>query len=132
MPDKVVIEVGKDGWTGSLQLGISQLDENGSGWGHRLAGPKFNGSGETLLSRTLDERDAKEIRGYLDAVFPQQDEAARWRAAFEALHARILRDLPGDGSELAPPDDPFWAAQLDGLMTYAGEVARETETETTR
>lgn len=51
----------------------------------------------------------------------------RWRGAFEALHARLLRDLPGDGSELAPPDDVFWAAQLDGLLTYAGELYRETE-----
>lgn len=54
-------------------------------------------------------------------------EAERWRGAFEALHARLLRDLPGDGSELAPPDDAFWAAQLDGLAAYAGELYRETE-----
>lgn len=54
-------------------------------------------------------------------------EVERWRGAFEALHARLLRDLPGDGSELAPPDDAFWAAQLDGLATYADELYRETE-----
>lgn len=54
-------------------------------------------------------------------------EDSRWQEAFEALHARILRDLPGDGSELAPPDDAFWAAQLDGLVTYASELYRETE-----
>lgn len=50
-----------------------------------------------------------------------------WHAAFEALHARLQRDLPGDGSELPPPDDAFWAAQLDGLVTYASELYRETE-----
>ena len=53
--------------------------------------------------------------------------ALKWRGAFEALHARLLRDLPGDGSELPPPDDEFWAAQLDGLAAYAGELYRETE-----
>ena len=52
---------------------------------------------------------------------------SRWQEAFEALHARLLRDLPGDGSELPQPDDEFWAAQLDGLVTYAGELYRETE-----
>lgn len=72
MTDRIVIEVGKDGWTGALQLSISRLDENGVGHGRRLAGPKFNGSTKPLLSRELDERDADEIRAYLDAVFPQR------------------------------------------------------------
>lgn len=54
-------------------------------------------------------------------------ERDRWRAAFEALHARLQRDLPGDGSELPPPDDAFWAAQLDGLATFAAGLYRETE-----
>lgn len=70
MTDKLVMEVSRDGWTGGLQLSISQKDENGAGHGYRIAGPKFNGSGELLLSRKLDERDAAEIRRYLDAVFP--------------------------------------------------------------
>jgi len=68
--DKLTIDVTRDGWTGKLQLSISQRDEAGAGHGYRLAGPKFNGSGTTVLSRTLDERDASEIRKYLDAVFP--------------------------------------------------------------
>lgn len=72
MTDRIVIEVGKDGWTGALQLSISKLDENGVGHGRRLAGPKFNGSTKPLLSRELDERDADEIRAYLNAVFPQR------------------------------------------------------------
>ena len=70
MTDKLTIDVTRDGWTNGLQLSINQLDEHGAGHGYRLAGPKFNGSGEALLSRTLDERDAGEIRRYLDAVFP--------------------------------------------------------------
>ena len=70
MADKLTLEVTRDGWTKGIQLSINQLDEEGLGHGYRLAGPKFNGSGETLLTRTLDERDAEEIRRYLDAVFP--------------------------------------------------------------
>ncbi|HEY3652342.1 MAG TPA: hypothetical protein VGL33_30540 [Streptosporangiaceae bacterium] len=69
-PDKITIDVSRDGLTNSLQLSINQLDEDDAGHGYRLAGPKFNGSGKVLLSRTLDERDAAEIRRYLDAVFP--------------------------------------------------------------
>jgi hypothetical protein len=70
MGDRLVLQVSRDGHTDRLQLAISKLDENGAGNGYRLAGPKFNGSGKTLLSRTLDEDDAAEIRRYLDAVFP--------------------------------------------------------------
>ncbi|MFI0822272.1 hypothetical protein ACH4TX_42135 [Streptomyces sp. NPDC021098] len=73
--DSIVIDVCKDGWTGGLQLGISQLDENGTGTGYRLAGPKYNGSQKRLLKHTLDERDAEEIRGYLRAVFPDSNDA---------------------------------------------------------
>jgi hypothetical protein len=71
MTDRLIMEVTRDGWTDGLQMSISQLDENGAGHGYRIAGPKFNGSGEVLLKRELDERDAAEIRAYLDAVFPQ-------------------------------------------------------------
>lgn len=49
---------------------------------------------------------------------------ARERAvdALELLLARIHRDLPGDGSELPPPEDEFWARQLDNLVRYADEI----------
>lgn len=40
----------------------------GCGDGYRIAGPKFNGTGEVLLSKTLTGRDADEIRAYLDHV----------------------------------------------------------------
>ena len=71
--DRLTLEVSRDGWTGGLQMSINQLDSEGAGHGYRLAGPKFNGSGETLLSRELDQRDADEIRAYLDQVFPQAE-----------------------------------------------------------
>lgn len=73
MADKLVMEVSKDGWTKGLQLSISYLDENSRGHGYRIAGPKFNGSSVTLLKTELTERDAAEIRGYLDAAFPLKD-----------------------------------------------------------
>jgi len=55
------------------------------------------------------------------------DNADRWRTAFEALHARLLRDLPGDASELPPPDDEYWARTLDDLLTFAAETALAAE-----
>ena len=70
MTDRLTLRVGIDGPTGGVQVSLSQLDEHGAGHGYRLAGPKFTGSGEVLVSRDLDERDAEEIRRYLDAVFP--------------------------------------------------------------
>ncbi|MFJ4847597.1 hypothetical protein [Streptomyces sp. NPDC088733] len=70
MTKKVTIDISRDGWTNGLQLSINERDEDGRGHGYRLAGPKFNGSGEPVLSAELDERDAREIRAYLDAVFP--------------------------------------------------------------
>lgn len=70
MPERITLEVSRDGWTDGLQLSIQQTHENGGGHGYRLAGPKFNGSGKTLLTRELNQRDADEIRTYLDAAFP--------------------------------------------------------------
>lgn len=63
----VSFTVSRDGWTKGLQLAIG--DENG---GFRLSGPKFNGSGETLLTFFLDsERDIKEIKRYLNKAMRQ-------------------------------------------------------------
>ena len=65
-----MIDVDRDGWTEQLQLNMAQINEHGHGHGYRLAGPKYNGSSSNLLRATLDERDAAEIRKYLDVVFP--------------------------------------------------------------
>ncbi len=50
---------------GHPQLSIG----NGDG-GFRLMGPKFDGTGKLLGQRVLTERDATEIRCYLDRAFP--------------------------------------------------------------
>lgn len=70
MTDHIFIDVDRDGWTKNLQINIATVDENGSGTGYRLAGPKYNGSSQLLLRHELTERDAAEIRAQLDAVFP--------------------------------------------------------------
>lgn len=76
MTDRIVIDVDRDGWTKGLQLNIAELDENDGGHGYRLAGPKYNGSSTNLLRTELDDRDAAEIRQYLDAVFPLAQDPA--------------------------------------------------------
>ena len=63
----VQLRVDRDGLTGRLQLNIS----NPNAGGFRLAGPKYNGSSKNLLTVKLTSRDAREIRAYLDASFPQ-------------------------------------------------------------
>ncbi|MER5350633.1 hypothetical protein ABT093_09910 [Kitasatospora sp. NPDC002551] len=104
--DRITLEVSRDGWTNKLQLSINHLNAAGRGLGYRLAGPKFNGSSTSLLKTTLDERDATEIRGYLDAVFPLTEDKTR-RAAFQEGISGIVRLMSGQ-----PKDSP----ELAGLQ----------------
>lgn len=48
---------------GALQIGIG--DENG---GYRIAGPKYDGTGRTLLKHELTVTDGDEIKRYLRAI----------------------------------------------------------------
>jgi hypothetical protein len=64
----ISIDLDRDGWTGQLQLSINATDENGSGHGYRIFGPKYNGSGHGITRVVLDRRDADEIRAYLDQI----------------------------------------------------------------
>jgi hypothetical protein len=86
---RIVMDVSRDGWTKGIQLGISELDEEGGGHGFRIAGPKYNGSQELLLEVELEQRDADEIRSYLDAKFPSADLTAL-RAGLEAIRSLHL------------------------------------------
>ena len=63
--ERVTLELSKDGWTSGLQVSIQAYDGSGSGDGYRLIGPKFNGSSKLLKSVELTDRDAQEIRSYL-------------------------------------------------------------------
>lgn len=69
-PRSAFLSIYEDGWIGGIQLAI----EDTSGSGFRIAGSKFNGSGKLLNKHKLSERDAQEIRGYLDRAFPPNEE----------------------------------------------------------
>jgi hypothetical protein len=49
-------------------------------------------------------------------------ENQRLTDAVEQLNALILRSLPNDGSEIPQPDDPWWRAQLDGVVDAAAGI----------
>lgn len=81
MTDKAVtITVDQDGLTGQLQLSITDGET-----GFRLAGPKYIGSSENLLTAALDQRDADEIRTYLDKITDDDAEYAAYLEAASAL-----------------------------------------------
>jgi len=77
MAPRITLDVSRDDLTSGLQLSIQQYDENDLGHGYRLKGPKFSGASEVLLTCELKQRDADEIRAYLDAAFPVTVEGAR-------------------------------------------------------
>jgi hypothetical protein len=116
MTKKISIEVCRDGWTKGLQLNI----DNGSD-GYRLAGPKFNGSSMTLLKTELDERDAREIREYLDQGFPLTENETRAAALQEAVSAVVHLMVPLPGSH---PDKSGLQAALKLLHELRGEARK--------
>lgn len=61
---KSFIFLNKDGWTKAFQVSIG----NDSG-GYRIHGPDYNGSGKNIIKHEITERDALEIRKYLDLAF---------------------------------------------------------------
>ena len=93
----IVIELCRDGWTNGLQLSISEEDQDGVGDGYRLWGPKFNGSSELLHRHVIDERDAREIRAYLDREFPEHRLPAPSPESIQGA-AVIAADLLGGAS----------------------------------
>lgn len=116
--DRITLEVSRDGWTKGIQLSINRLDEKGIGHGYRIAGPKFNGSGEMLLKHELSQRDADEIRGYLDAVFPKAPDvpAVVWNFT--------------DDEEWRPAGDPFATRELAQLAAEIDYTNRTDESGT--
>ena len=53
--------------TGGYQVTIGDVADGE----YRLAGCKFDGSSRCLVKKALTERDAKEIRRYLNRAFPR-------------------------------------------------------------
>lgn len=72
--DRLVFEINRTPY-GRLQLQIAQVDENGCGSGYRLAGPKYAGDSVASLVHEITQRDADEIRKYLDVKFPPKPAA---------------------------------------------------------
>ncbi|MEL7994246.1 hypothetical protein AAG656_28500 [Streptomyces albidoflavus] len=133
-PTRIKLEVDRDGWTSNLQVNLAQVDDNDSGWGYRLAGPKYNGSSRNLLSRTLDERDAQEIRDALNAVFPderitqltdERDRARRWAVGLEQENAELTRRLAEARAEVLREVANDWTAHCPDHSNDADEVWME-------
>lgn len=70
---KVHLSADRDGLTGRYQLCIGVEDDSGGGIGHRLEGPKYSGNSNTLVRRDLTEDDAKQIRSYLNKIYPENE-----------------------------------------------------------
>ncbi|MGQ4351948.1 hypothetical protein [Streptomyces drozdowiczii] len=125
MNKRIVLDVDRDGWTKNLQLNIATLDENNSGMGFRLAGPKYNGSSTNLLRTELDERDASEIRAALDAVFPLPDAGpVHELTQSEQEFLRFALELAADQMANRDGFDADDEAALKSLRRLTGEVSR--------
>lgn len=63
----VTIELGRAGGLSGqgYQLSINKVDERGVGHGYRIFGPKYIGDTILLRKTTLNERDAREIFGFI-------------------------------------------------------------------
>lgn len=72
---KLYITVDQDGLTKGYQISIDSRDEKGTGRGTRLAGPKYCGMSRTLKRALIGEREAADIRSYLDEHFPVTNRA---------------------------------------------------------
>ncbi|MFD5184077.1 hypothetical protein ACFWMQ_15980 [Streptomyces sp. NPDC058372] len=130
-PTRIKLEVDRDGWTSNLQVNLATVDDSNSGWGYRLAGPKYNGSSRNLLSHTLDEGDAREIRDALNAVFPderitqltdERDRARRWAVGLEQEVAELTRRLAEARAEVLRV-----ATAIDGIDFHPRAVVRSLE-----
>jgi hypothetical protein len=65
MAGKTYITIDRRDCDDALQIGIHVEDESGGSQGYRIAGPKYDGHGSTLLKHLITERDAREIIEYL-------------------------------------------------------------------
>lgn len=77
---RIVIDLDQDGCygQGGYQVNIGVVDENGSGHGYRIFGPKYAGCDKQrhIKRHVLTPRDAREIRSYLDDLPPECDECS--------------------------------------------------------
>ncbi|MGW1121093.1 hypothetical protein ACWD5B_28950 [Streptomyces tanashiensis] len=83
------------------QLSLNAVDDDGRGHGYRLMGPKYIGRSRNLRTAELDERDANEIRGLLDEVFPVAPPTLTVEEHDRAWHAIEGAEDPDPGTILA-------------------------------
>lgn len=126
--NRVTISVDRHGTTGAHQLSINLRYPDGLGHGYRLYGPKFTGNSTPVLDAVLDQRDADEIREYLDAVFPNQDEAPAvdnltFHAVSDINRARCERWHPGFPNDGWTGAD--WSNAMQGEAGEAGNVVKK-------
>jgi hypothetical protein len=88
------------------------------GHAQRPAAP--SGQPEASNASSSPQGGAGDVAAQLAAA----TEGERWYHAYELLYARLLRDLPNDGSEVPAPDDPHWAHVLDDILAFAQETYR--------
>jgi len=62
---RTYISVDRRECDGGIQLSIGIEDDDGGGYGYRIAGPKYDGRGKTLIKHFISKRDAEEIKRYL-------------------------------------------------------------------
>lgn len=86
----IYLDLDKDSYTGGYQISIT----NGS-HGYRITGPKYCGSSKNLERHAITQRDADEIRAYLDREFPLklEDESTEVLEALVELEI-ALNDSP--------------------------------------
>jgi hypothetical protein len=68
MNKTVTLSVDQRARDGALQLAINVEDADGGSIGYRIAGPKYDGSGKTLLRHVITEADKAAIMSALRGV----------------------------------------------------------------
>ena len=65
---RTYISVDRRETDGSIQISIGKEEEDGSGIGYRMAGPKYVGDSKTILKHYITKNDVHYIRAYLRGV----------------------------------------------------------------
>lgn len=116
-PTKVYIDVDRCNQARHLQLAIGDRDG-----GYRLAGPGYMGNSTNVLRCRVDERDAAEIRRYLDKAFPP-DEPSTTAEAISDLREQVrcaLSDAYGSHCDTEDAQRLLDELAMVGLVVVRG------------
>lgn len=112
MARRTYLSVDRRECDGGIQISIGAEDADGSGHGYRMAGPKYDGRGKTLLKHYTTERDAREIEGYLR---PE----AKGRLAYDKATRTIKKELVMSTLTVVQGDD-WEGIYIDGKLVAQG------------